>query len=152
MDFGHVHKAAHNAQEVIIITDTQSFSYQLTFNNPSEKGWSHEHILEVMRNNFKTLVYICMADEQGSCFHTHVFVVFASRVRFSMVKRYFNEAHIEKCKGSVSDNVNYVKKLENGHPMNPNRKRKLTEHLKNMELNHPIVKVSEPICPNSTRW
>lgn len=25
-------------------------------------------------------------------------------------KRYFEEAHIEKCKGSVSDNVNYVKK------------------------------------------
>ena len=51
-----------------------------------------------------------MADEQGSCYHTHIFVVFASRVRFSMVKRYFEEAHIEKCKGSVSDNVNYIKK------------------------------------------
>lgn len=84
--------------------------YQLTINAPKEKGWTHEHILEVMRGNFKTLVYICMADEQGSCYHTHIFVVFASRVRFSMVKRYFEEAHIEKCKGSVSDNVNYVKK------------------------------------------
>ena len=84
--------------------------YQLTINSPIEKGWSHEHIIDVMRANFKTLVYICMADEQGSCYHTHVFVVFASRVRFSMVKRYFEEAHIEKCKGSVSDNVNYVKK------------------------------------------
>jgi hypothetical protein len=51
-----------------------------------------------------------MADEQGSQFHTHVFVTFASRVRFSMIKRYFPEAHIEKCKGSVSDNVNYVRK------------------------------------------
>lgn len=96
-------------QEVIII-DTQSFMYQLTINAPKEKGWTHEHILNVFRNNFKTLVYICMADEQGSIYHTHIFVVFASRVRFSMVKRYFEEAHIEKCKGSVSDNVNYVKK------------------------------------------
>lgn len=84
--------------------------YQLTINAPEEKGWTHEHILEVMRGNFKTLVYICMADERGSCFHTHIFVVFASRVRFSMVKKYFPEAHIEKCKGSVSDNVNYIKK------------------------------------------
>lgn len=84
--------------------------YQLTINNPKEKGWTHEHILEVMRGNFKTLVYIAMSDENGSCYHTHIFVVFASRVRFSMVKRYFEEAHIEKCKGSVSDNVNYVKK------------------------------------------
>ena len=82
--------------------------YQLTINAPEEKGWTHEHILEVMRGNFKTLVYVCMADEQGSCYHTHIFVVFASRVRFSIVKRYFEEAHIEKCKGSVSDNVNYV--------------------------------------------
>lgn len=84
--------------------------YQLTINAPVEKGWTHEHILDVFRNNFKTLVYICMADEQGSMYHTHIFVVFASRVRFSMVKRYFEEAHIEKCKGSVSDNVNYVRK------------------------------------------
>lgn len=84
--------------------------YQLTINAPIEKGWTHEHILEVLRCNFKTLVYTCMADEQGSMFHTHIFIVFASRVRFSMIKRYFEEVHIEKCKGSVSDNVNYVKK------------------------------------------
>lgn len=51
-----------------------------------------------------------MADEQGTMFHTHIFIVFSSRVRFSMVKRYFSEAHVERCKGSVSDNVNYIKK------------------------------------------
>ena len=98
------------ATQVMEIRDSQSFMYQLTINNPKEKGWTHEHILKVLRENFKTLTYICMADEQGSCYHTHIFVVFASRVRFSMVKRYFEEAHIEKCKGSVSDNVNYIKK------------------------------------------
>lgn len=90
--------------------DTQSYMYQLTINAPVEKGWYHQHILEVLRNNFKTLVYIAMADERGTQYHTHIFVVFASRVRFSMIKRYFPEAHIEKCKGSVSDNVNYIKK------------------------------------------
>ena len=92
------------------IRDTQSFMYQLTINNPKEKGWTHEHILKVLRENFKTLTYICMADEMGSCYHTHIFVVFASRVRFSMVKRYFEEAHIEKCKGNVSSNIQYVQK------------------------------------------
>lgn len=84
--------------------------YQLTINAPIEKGYNHEHIIEIIRNNFKTITYFCMADEQGSQFHTHVYVVFASRVRFSMLKRYFPEAHIEKCRGSVSDNVNYIKK------------------------------------------
>lgn len=90
--------------------DTQSFMYQLTINAPLEKGYTHERITEIIRCNFKTVVYFCMADEQGSLFHTHIFAVFASRVRFSMIKRYFPEAHIEKCRGSVSDNVSYIKK------------------------------------------
>lgn len=84
--------------------------YQITINNPLEKGYTHEHIVGIVRSNFKTITYFCMADEEGSMYHTHVFVVFSSRVRFSMIKRYFPEAHIEKCRGSVSDNVNYVKK------------------------------------------
>lgn len=84
--------------------------YQLTINAPIEKEYTHQKIIDVMRSNFKTLTYFCMADEEGSLFHTHIFVVFSSRVRFSMLKRYFPEAHIEKCKGSVSDNVNYIRK------------------------------------------
>ena len=94
----------------MIYIDTQSNRYQLTINAPIEKGYSHDRIFEMFRNNFKTLIYVCMADEQGSQFHTHIFAVFSSRVRFSMIKRYFPEAHIEKCRGSTSDNVHYVKK------------------------------------------
>lgn len=92
------------------IIDTQALKYQLTLNDPIPKGYIHERIFTIFRNNFKTLIYMCLSDEQGSLFHTHIFVVFSSRVRFSMIKRYFPEAHIEKCKGSISDNVAYVKK------------------------------------------
>lgn len=92
------------------VIDTQAYMYQLTINAPIQKGFTHEHIIKVFVNNFKTLIYLCMADEQGTQYHTHIFVVFSSRVRFSMLKRYFPEAHIEKCKGSVSDNVCYIKK------------------------------------------
>ena len=90
--------------------DTQSNMYQITINAPSEKGYSHNKIIDILKNNFKTLLYFCMADEEGSTYHTHVFIVFSSRVRFSTIKKHFPEAHIEKCKGTVSDNVNYVKK------------------------------------------
>lgn len=100
----------HKWNEGSDFIDTQSFMYQLTINSPLEKGYTHEHIVEIIRNNFKTITYFCMADEEGSMYHTHIYIVFASRVRFSMVKRYFPEAHIEKCRGSVSDNVNYIKK------------------------------------------
>ena len=84
--------------------------YQLTINAPIEKGWTHQHIFEVLKANFKTLRYACLADEQGSIYHTHLFVVFSSRVRFSMMKKYFPEAHIEKCKSNISSNVEYIKK------------------------------------------
>ena len=56
-------------------TDKQSYNYQLTINSPIEKGYTHEHIFEVLRTNFPTLVYVCMADEKGSCFHTHIFLI-----------------------------------------------------------------------------
>lgn len=90
--------------------DTQANAYQLTFNDPVKKGYTHQCIKDTLRNNFKTLLYFCMADEQGSMFHTHVYIVFNSRVRWSMVKKYFPEAHIEKSIGSVSTNVEYIKK------------------------------------------
>lgn len=90
--------------------DTQSNKYQLTINNAADYGWTHEKIFETARDNFKTLSYLCMADEMGSTFHTHIFLCFNSRVRFSTLKRHFPEAHIEKCRGMVSDNVNYIRK------------------------------------------
>lgn len=100
--------------------------YQLTINAPMEKGYTHEHIIEIIKNNFKTITYFCMADEKGSTYHTHIFIVFSSRVRFSMIKRYFQEAHIEKCRGSVSDNVNYIKKTGKWE-IDENRKEKKIE-------------------------
>lgn len=90
--------------------DTQSQKYQLTINNPEDKGITHEKIFEILRDNFKTLQYLCMADEMGQTFHTHVFVCFHSRVRFSMIKKHFPLAHIEPVKGTVSQNIAYIKK------------------------------------------
>lgn len=90
--------------------DTQSNKYLLTINNPKEKGLTHGEIKKVLVNNFKTLEYCAMADEMGKTYHTHVFVYFNSRVRFSTVKKNFPEAHIDVVKGMVSDNINYIKK------------------------------------------
>lgn len=90
--------------------DPQSNKFQLTINNPVEHSYTHDKIKKILFDNFKTVIYVCMADEEGSCYHTHVFICFSSRVRFSMVKKYFPEAHIETVKGTVTDNVNYIRK------------------------------------------
>lgn len=90
--------------------DKQADRYQLTINNPQEKNLSHEQITNILLSNFKTLEYFCMADEEGSCYHTHVFVCFSSRVRFSTMKRHFETAHIEQAKGRIKENIDYIKK------------------------------------------
>ena len=90
--------------------DTQSTKYQLTINHPKEKGMTHKEIIRILNENFKTLEYFCMADEQGTIFHTHVFICFLSRVRFSTVRKHFPQAHIEPVKGTVSQNVSYIRK------------------------------------------
>lgn len=90
--------------------DSKSQKYLLTINNPKEKRWSHEKIKETLLTKFKTFEYACMSDECGSTYHTHCFVTFTSRVRFSMIKKHFPEAHIDIAKGTITDNINYVSK------------------------------------------
>lgn len=99
-----------NAQIGGVIIDKQSYMYQLTINNPIEKGYTHDNIKSKIIDNFRTITYFCMADEMGATFHTHIFLVFTSRVRWSKIKRHFSDVHIEACKGSVSDNILYIKK------------------------------------------
>lgn len=91
--------------------DTQSRRYQLTINNPAEKKLDHERIkLRLVQMN---LVYFCMADEIGletQAYHTHVFFVTKSPVRFSRVKKLFPEAHIERTLGNAQENRDYITK------------------------------------------
>lgn len=92
------------------IEDKQSERFQLTINNPLSTGLTHQSIKNILINNFKTVSYFCMADEKGSTYHTHIFVCFTSRVRFGTIKKQFPTAHIEIVKGSIADNINYIKK------------------------------------------
>ena len=105
-----MHKMNKNQKGYHMDKDTQSDRYQLTINNPQEHNFTHEQIVNILLTNFKTLQFFCMADEEGSCYHTHIFVCFTSRVRFSTIKRHFEVAHIEKVKGSVKNNIDYIKK------------------------------------------
>lgn len=93
--------------------DTASRKWQLTFNNPAEHGWTHDHIREVLRT-FKTMCYWCMADEIGAeeqTPHTHLFINLSpSNCRFSTLKSKFPGAHIEKVLGTSRENRDYILK------------------------------------------
>lgn len=85
----------------------QSRKWQLTINNPLEKGYTHE----VIKHNIltlKSLRYYCLSDEVAKIHHTHIYILFRSPVRFSTLKRLFPEVHLEKSYGSSLENKNYV--------------------------------------------
>ena len=88
----------------------QRHAFQVTINNPLKYGFDHLKIKKTLIENFTTLRYFCMADEIGEqgTPHTHIYVCFTSRVRFSTIKRHFPEAHIEKPYASVQSNIDYI--------------------------------------------
>ena len=81
----------------------QRHAFQVTINNPLEHGFDHLKIKKTLIENFTTLRYFCMADENGKEAKPYnlIYVLFTSRVRFSMVKKYFPTAHIEIAHGNV---------------------------------------------------
>ena len=94
------------------MADTQSRKYQLTINNPADKGLTHEKI-KITLSVLKSSIYWCMADEIGletNTPHTHIFIMLKSPARFSRIKKLFPEAHIEKARGTAEENRNYVQK------------------------------------------
>lgn len=89
--------------------DTQSRKYQLTLNNPIDKGYTHDKIKEILAD-FKSLTYFCLSDEAGSTHHTHLYLCFSGGVRFSSIKSKFPESHIELARGTSEQNRDYIAK------------------------------------------
>lgn len=94
------------------MADRQSRKYQLTINNPAEKGLDHEAIKKSLEQ-LTACSYYCMADEIGletQTPHTHVYVALRNATRFSRLKRLFPDAHIEAARGTHRENRDYVAK------------------------------------------
>ena len=93
--------------------DKQSRKWLLTVNNPVEKGYTNE-LIECNAQSFAPFRYACYSHEIGCenhVYHIHLFLAFDSPVRFSTIKNAFPEAHIDKCKGSIKENRDYVFKM-----------------------------------------
>jgi len=88
--------------------NTQSRKWVLTINNPSD--FPHDVIKETIHSNFTSIIYYCMADEQGQTLHTHLYMNFSGGVRFSTIKKHFPTAHIETAQGTAQQNREYIAK------------------------------------------
>lgn len=90
----------------------QSRKWQLTINNPIDKGWNHENIIASL-SQIKNITYWCLCDEVGSkehTLHTHIFIFRQNPLTFSRIKNLFPESHIEAAKGSAKENRDYIRK------------------------------------------
>lgn len=68
--------------------DSQSRKWQITINNPSEKGFTHTRIKEIL-SGMKSVIYWCMADEIGEngTYHTHIYIQGRGGINFSTLKK-----------------------------------------------------------------
>ena len=100
------HIGGHNMEK-----DSQSRKWQLTINNPDYHEVTHDTI-KIAVGTMKSVIYWCMADEigEGGTRHTHIFLAARSAIRFSTIKKLFPAAHIEMCKGTCQQNMEYVSK------------------------------------------
>lgn len=87
----------------------QSRKWNITINNPIEKGWTHEKLKTTLQG-IATLIYYCMADEVGESetYHTHIYFVSKNCKAFTTMKNFFPESHLEAPDGTSEHNRNYV--------------------------------------------
>ena len=90
--------------------NTQARKWALVINNPLEAGLDHAAIREILPRFAPS--YFCMADEIATTgtYHTHIFLLAPSPIRFSTIKNRFPTAHIEKAYGSAKTNRAYILK------------------------------------------
>lgn len=88
-----------------------SRKFQLTINNPTQHGFTHERIKTIL-HELSGLLYWCMCDEIGEqgTPHTHIYLAFKNCVMFETLHRRFYGVHIEQANGSHQENRDYVRK------------------------------------------
>lgn len=85
--------------------------YQITINNPSEHGFTHD-VIKAILSNLPNCDYWCMSDEIGNnnTYHTHVYIAMKNPVEWDNMHKRFYGSHIENARGSHKENRDYIRK------------------------------------------
>ena len=91
--------------------NVRSRKWQITINNPVEKGYDHTVIKNLLLG-LKSCIYWCLCDEIGEngTYHTHIYLACSNAVRFSTLKNKFPVAHLEFVRGTSQENRDYILK------------------------------------------
>lgn len=93
--------------------EKQSRKFLITMNNPSEKGFDIDKMLD-LANSLKGLVYACVSLEIGAreqTPHTHLFVYYQNPKAWKTMVNTFKGADVECSRGTCKQNREYVFKL-----------------------------------------
>ena len=89
--------------------DTQSRKWFLTINNPDDNGITVDTVEEQLKTIHPVKGWFISGEEgKNGTYHIHVYVYCQSAIRFSTLKRHFNEANIEMAKGSNQQIREYI--------------------------------------------
>lgn len=91
--------------------DSGTRKWQVTINNPAEKGITHDTIKEALAKLKPD--YWCMCDEIGGkskLYHIHIYIYRKSAIRFQTMKNLFPSGHLEVALGTSQENRAYILK------------------------------------------
>lgn len=84
----------------------------VVINNPTTKGLTHDAIKDIVAHGQVT-DYWCMCDEIGDeceTLHTHLYFVFRQPARFTMMRKKFQESHLDRPNGTSAECRAYIRK------------------------------------------
>ena len=100
-------------------TALASRKWQVTINNPLDKGFTHERIQEIMSSVRGRSLYWCMCDEEGDeceTLHTHIFIYRRGAFTWQQINTLFPDCHRENVYGTPAENRAYI--LKDGEKFN----------------------------------
>lgn len=90
-----------------------SRKWQVTINNPLDKGFTHDKIIDIMGGVRGKSLYWCMCDEEGDeceTLHTHIFIFRRGAFTWQQINDLFPDCHRENCYGTPAENRAYIRK------------------------------------------
>ena len=94
------------------MADKQGRKWQITINNPQDKGLDHDAI-KLALDDLRSLDYYCVADEIGletQTPHTHLFIVCRSPVTFARL--HFSGLIWRFCHNAITVDSRHSKKIK----------------------------------------